>query len=257
MATFLFDDLVFGPVHSRRLGISLGINLLPTECKVCNFNCIYCECGWTEKPHLIDLPKVNEVIDKLQARLIEMNEKGQKPDVITFAGNGEPTMHPQFKQVVEKVIDTRNKFCPKAKVAVLSNATLLHKKEVAEALKLVDYSILKLDSAIPETLQLLNEPPVGYTLPKVLDNLKQFTGVFYLQTMFLRGKINGISFDNTTENEISAWLEAVKYTNPQQVMIYSIDRDTPASDLQKVSADELNKIAERVRQIGFDVQVSS
>jgi wyosine [tRNA(Phe)-imidazoG37] synthetase (radical SAM superfamily) len=258
MSTFLFSELVFGPVKSRRLGISLGINLLPVDCKVCNYNCIYCECGWTLDMKKKNLPKANDVLFALEQRLKDMRIKQEKPDVLTFAGNGEPTMHPQFIEIVEGVIRLRNEYCADAKVAVLSNATLSGKKFVIEALKKVDDIILKLDSAFPETLQLLNQPANKTITPaKIIENLLHYKGIFILQTLFMKGQFEDKTIDNTTEAEVDAWLKVLEQTQPRKVMIYTLNRDTPAKGLLKLSLPELEKIAEKVRNLGFEVQVSA
>jgi wyosine [tRNA(Phe)-imidazoG37] synthetase (radical SAM superfamily) len=258
MSTFLFSELVFGPVKSRRLGISLGINLLPVDRKVCNYNCIYCECGWTLDMKKKSLPKASEVLYALEERLKDMHKKQEKPDVLTFAGNGEPTMHPQFIEIVEGVTRLRSEYCPEAKVAVLSNATLSGKSSVIEALKKVDDIILKLDSAFPETLQLLNQPVNNTVTPdKIIENLLHYKGLFILQTLFLKGQFEGKIIDNTTDDEVDAWLKVVEQTQPRKVMIYTLNRDTPAKGLIKLTQAELEKIAQKVRNLGFEVQVSA
>jgi len=256
MATFLFSDLVFGPVISRRLGVSLGINLLPTDCKVCNYNCIYCECGWTMDMSSRSLPKADEILFELEQRLLDMQSKAEHLDVITFAGNGEPTMHPQFADIVNGVIELRNRFYNQARVVVLSNATLAYKPSVYEALSKIDDNILKLDSAIPATLQLLNKP-IGIVTPeKITSSLMLYKQQFILQTMFLKGEYEGKQVDNTTKNEIEAWLKVISQTEPRKIMIYSLARDTPAKGLIKLSVDELEIIANQARAIGYEVQVA-
>lgn len=256
MATFLFSDLVFGPVKSRRLGISLGINLLPTDCKVCNYNCIYCECGWTMDMSARSLPKAEEILEALNERLLTMKANNEQLDVITFAGNGEPSMHPQFADIVDGVIELRNRFFNTAKVAVLSNASLAYKPQVINALNKIDDNILKLDSAIPSTFQLLNKPIGEVTPERIIESLMLYKQRFILQTMFLKGEFENQKFDNTTKDEIEAWLKVIVQTQPRKVMIYSLARDTPANGLVKVSTDELEVIANQARAIGFDVQVA-
>jgi wyosine [tRNA(Phe)-imidazoG37] synthetase (radical SAM superfamily) len=258
MATFLFDKIIFGPVKSRRLGISLGINLLPTNVKVCSFDCIYCECGRTPKKYeeKAILPKRNDVYDKLEKTLIEMVAGNQLPDVITFAGNGEPTLHPEFAGIIDDTIKLRDKLTPNARIAVLSNATMLHKKSVFNALLKIKDNIQKLDSAFEETILLLDSPNKYFNLGKVVEQLKSFKGKVIIQTMFVRGSFKGKTIDNTTEKEISAWLELLQKINPLQVMIYTIARDTPINTLEKVTLEELNSIANQVKNIGLDVQVS-
>lgn len=258
MATFLFDKIIFGPVKSRRLGVSLGINLLPTNIKVCSFDCIYCECGWTPKKYeeKAILPKRDEVRIKLEETLKSMVAENQLPDVITFAGNGEPTLHPEFAGIIDDTIELRDKFTPNARIAVLSNATMLHKKPVFNALVKIKDNIQKLDSAFEKTVQLLNCPNGNFNLGKVVEQLEAFNGKVIIQTMFIRGSFKGEKIDNTTEREISAWLELLQKINPSQVMIYTIARDTPLNSLMKVSIEELNSIADQVRKTGLEVQVS-
>ena len=259
MSTFLFDKTIFGPVISRRLGVSLGINLLPNDSKLCSFNCIYCECGWNpeKRDQKVTLPKRSEVKRLLKEELLKMKSESLRPDVITFAGNGEPTMHPDFAGIIEDTIEVRNEFCPAAKIAVLSNSTMLHKPAVVEALNKVDDNILKLDSGIRETILFLDQPVGKFDLIKLIANLKQFEGNLIIQTMFIRGKFNGQFFDNTTESEISAWKELLREIRPKSVMIYTIARDTPTGDLQNIPVTELEQIASTVRdELGLEVQVS-
>ncbi len=259
MPTFLFDKIIFGPVKSRRLGISLGINLLPTNIKVCSFDCIYCECGrnpekYEEKAHL---PSRFEVQQKLSEKLAEMKEENQLPNVITFAGNGEPTLHPEFAGIIDDTIELRNQFAPEARIAVLSNATMIHKKAVFQALLKIEDNIQKLDSAFDETVKLLDCPNKNFSLEKTVNQLTAFQGKVIIQTLFVKGTYKGETVDNTTEKEISAWIELLQIIKPWQVMIYTIARDTPIDTLEKVTIDKLNKIAEKLRSAGFNVQVSA
>ena len=258
MSTFLFDQIIFGPVKSRRLGISLGVNLMPIDSKVCSFDCIYCECGWTPKKReqKAQLPTREMVKQKMEEKLTEMVKNNELPDVITFAGNGEPTLHPDFEGIIDDTIELRNKLTPKARIAVLSNATMLHKPAVVRALLKVEDNIQKLDSAFEETVRKIDCPTSRFRLSDVVENLKAFDGKVIIQTLFLRGNHKGEVIDNTTETELSAWLELVKEIKPSQVMIYTIDRDTPAAGLEKVKLGELHQIAERIKEIGFNVQVS-
>lgn len=255
MATALFDKIIFGPIKSRRLGTSLGVNLLSTDQKLCNFECIYCECGWSggSKAHF---NKKADVLAILREQLLKMKNNGEKLDVITFAGNGEPTMHPEFASIIDATIDIRNEIYPEAKIAVLSNATMIGREEVREALKRVDRNILKLDSAFDSTVKIINEPNGNYSVAETVDNMKKFEGKLIIQTMFIRGEYGGNEIDNTINKEVSAWLELVKDIAPEQVMIYTIDRDTPAENLTKVSVDEMKLIAERVKKLGIDCSVS-
>ncbi len=254
--TILYDNMIFGPVRSRRLGLSLGINLLPTDCKLCSFNCIYCECGWTlggQHPRFNDK---DAVLMMLEERLVEMVLGGTPPDVLTFAGNGEPTMHPHFEEIVESVVALRDKFCPNAKVSVLTNATMLHRESVRRALRRVDNPILKLDSAFDSTVQLIDKPLGHYSVADVVEKMKLFEGECIVQTMFLRGEFEGEVVDNTTEEEVAAWLRLVEEIGPRSVMVYTIDRDTPAPNLEKVPVEELKAIAERVRALGIECSVA-
>lgn len=259
MSTILFDKIIFGPIQSRRLGVSLGINLLPADGKLCSFNCIYCECGLNEDRRTHSkLPTRTEVKEALVQKLTSMQAEGIMPDVITFAGNGEPTVHPDFGYIIEDTIATRNLFFPKAKIAVLSNATMLHKESVFQALNKVDDNILKLDSVLDSRIQQLNVPnSPAFTFESLLKHLCSFEGNLIIQTMFLKGELNGESVDNTTGQEIEGWLEALKQISPKQVMIYTIDRETPVKNLRKVSKADLETIAERARKEGFDVSVSA
>ncbi|QIA06774.1 radical SAM protein [Draconibacterium halophilum] len=258
MATFLFDKIIFGPVKSRRLGVSLGINLLPTKTKVCSFNCIYCECGFTpgEYEEKVTFPSRADVRMRLEVKLHEMVAANELPDVITFAGNGEPTLHPEFAGIIDDTIALRDEITPNARIAVLSNATMIHRKSVFEALLKIKDNIQKLDSAFEETVKLLDCPKGNFNLANTIEQLIAFNGKVIIQTMFVRGSYKGKTIDNTTKEEISTWIELLKKIKPLQVMIYTIARDTPIDTLEKIPLDELNAIAERVRKEGFDVQVS-
>lgn len=255
--TALYDNIIFGPIRSRRLGISLGVNLLPIESKLCSFDCIYCECGWNdEHPGKRRFNAREDVYAMLDETLGKMVKEGTPPDVITFAGNGEPTMHPDFEAIIEDTISLRDKHCPAAKVSVLSNATQIHREDVRRALKRVDNNILKLDSAFDATVQLMNKPQGNYTVARTVELLKMFEGNFILQTMFLRGEYLGKAVDNTTEEEVAAWLKIVEELKPKQVMVYSLDRDTPCQTITKVEKDELSVIGKRVEALGIPCSVA-
>jgi wyosine [tRNA(Phe)-imidazoG37] synthetase (radical SAM superfamily) len=258
MSTFLFDQIIFGPVKSRRLGVSLGVNLLPTDSKVCSFDCIYCECGWNPKKReqKVVLPSRELVRQKMEEKLTDMTGKYELPDVITFAGNGEPTLHPEFEGIIEDTIQLRNRLAPNARIAVLSNATMLYKPAVIRALLKVDDNIQKLDSGNEETIRKIDCPTSNFKLVDVLENLKSFNGKVIIQTMFLRGLFKEEVIDNATDQELMEWIKLIAEIKPSKVMIYTIDRDTPASGLEKVQLNELQKIAELVRKIGMEVQVS-
>ena len=255
--TALYEDIIFGPVRSRRLGISLGVNLLPISSKLCSFDCIYCECGWNGDhigPRRFNSPA--DVEEQLRATLQRMAAEDALPDVITFAGNGEPTMHPEFEKIIDSTISLRDEFCPLAKVSVLSNATQIHREDVRRALMRVDNNILKLDSAFDSTVELMNKPAGNYSVARTVELLKLFDGDFILQTMFLRGEYNGQHIDNTTEQELAAWLEIVAELKPRQVMVYSLDRDTPCKTLEKVEREQLQVIAQRVEELGISCSVA-
>lgn len=253
----LFDQIIFGPIHSRRLGLSLGINLLPIDAKICSFNCIYCECGFNTTMQDSPIPTRKQVRETLEAKLKEMVSEGQIPDVITFAGNGEPTLHADFEGIIDDTIALRNQYCQTAKVSVLSNSTRIHKLHIFRALNKVDNNILKFDSAIDHTMKLMNCPVNELiNVAWFIEHLKKFEGKLIIQTMFLRGKFKGQEFDNTSEIEINAWLKALTIIRPQQVMIYSLDREAPTQTLEKVSLEQLNIIAEKARKSGFEVSVA-
>jgi len=259
MATFLFDKIIFGPVKSRRLGLSLGINLLPAKLKICNFNCIYCECGWTgdiekEKSRL---PSRKEVFNALELKLKELNKKSFAPDVITYAGNGEPTLHPDFPGIIDDSIILRNKYLRKAKIAVLSNATTISDPLIKAALLKIDMNILKLDSAFDSTIKIHNQPKVNINVEDLINSLTSFNGKVIIQTLFLRGIHNGKAIDNTTPVEIKEWLKAIERIKPSEVMIYTISRDTPeGASLNKVPLTELRRIAALVESMSIRTQVS-
>lgn len=259
MATFLFDEIIFGPVRSRRLGVSLGINLLPTKRKICNFNCIYCECGWTRdiEKAVSHLPGREEVYNALDSKLSELIKKNIIPDVITYAGNGEPTLHPDFPGIIDDSIILRDKYFKKTRIAVLSNATTISNPLIKNALLKVDQNILKLDSAFDSTIKIHNQPRVNVNVEELINNLIGFDGKLIIQTLFLRGIHNGKVVDNTTQVEIREWLKAIERIKPSEVMIYTISRDTPEdARLKKVPLNELKEIAALVESIGIRTQVS-
>lgn len=253
MSTIIYPSPIFGPVHSRRLGLSLGINLLPADGKVCSFDCIYCECGFNEdhRPNL-PLPTRNEVAHALEQKLQQMQQEGQLPDVLTFAGNGEPTCHPHFADIIADTIQLRNQYCPKAKVSVLSNATMIHRPEVHQALMLVDNNIQKLDTVDPDFIRRIDHPAGSYDVQRIIERLKAFNGHVIIQTMFLHGP----AIDNTTDYYVTPWLEAVKTIAPEQVMIYTIDRETPDQSLRKATPEELDAIRDRVIASGIPCTAS-
>ncbi|MCI6671458.1 MAG: radical SAM protein [Prevotella sp.] len=254
MSTILYPSPVFGPVISRRLGVSLGINLLPPDGKVCNFDCIYCECGFNKdfKAHL-PFPSREEVAEKLEEKLKVMKTEGVLPDVLTFAGNGEPTTNPSFPAIIDDTIRLRNQYCPSAKVSVLSNSTLIHRPEIIEALLKVDNNILKLDTIDDAYIRKVDRPlQPSYSARKIIERLKAFKGKVIIQTLFMTGhSATGEDVDNTGDEYIHPWLEAVKEIAPREVMIYTIARETPDPNLRKASPETLNAIRDRVIAMGI------
>ena len=255
--TFLFDDIIFGPVKSRRLGISLGINLLPTKQKICTFDCIYCECGFNEDQKIIDkLPKREAIKEALSFKLNELLTNNIVPNVITFAGNGEPTIHPEFSEIVDDTIALRNQLVPEAKIAVLTNSTMLHKENVWNTLKKIDNPILKLDGGNQSIVETLDKPNRQFSFEKTVEKLIEFGHKASIQTMFLKGEVEGKEIDNSSEKEVEEWLQIIHRINPNQVMIYTIDRATPLKTLKKIEVSRLNEIAKKVSELGIKTQVS-
>ena len=252
----LFDSIVYGPIRSRRLGVSLGMNLMPTTAKLCTFDCVYCECGWNHPVSHPVLPTREQVREALASRLIALSSN--QLDVITFSGNGEPTLHPEFLGIIEDTCALRNRYCPQAKISVLSNSTQLGRADVVKALRMCDNRILKLDSGIDTTMRLIDKPVnENLTVEQVAEWLSLFEGDFTLQTCFLRGEYEGQVIDNTTPEELSAWYTMIERLRPKQVMIYVIDRATPLQTLSKVPAAEMEAIAAPLREKGIDVIVSA
>ncbi|MDR3118625.1 MAG: radical SAM protein [Mediterranea sp.] len=252
MSTILFDSPIFGPVHSRRLGVSLGINLLPADGKVCSFDCIYCECGFNKDFRTKSkLPAREEVRIALEHKLKEMCSNGPAPDVLTFAGNGEPTLHPHFAEIIGDTLALRDKYVPDAKVSVLSNAAHINRPAVFEALNRVDNNILKLDTANEGYIRLLNRPVANYSLPEVIKHLKAFGGNCIIQTLFLKGTHNGKDVDNTSDAYVLPWIKTIKEIAPRQVMIYTIERETPGHDLRKATREELDRIVSLLMREGI------
>lgn len=258
MVTILFHDTIFGPIHSRRLGTSLGINLTPNDGKICSFDCIYCEAGYNAQgTGTTGISPREEVRTLLEQKLAAMKANGDRLDVITFSGNGEPTLHPDFNGVVDDVIALRDRYYPQVKISVLSNSTMIDRPAVVEALKKVDNNILKLDSAIDRTMRLIDRPVNrNFNVADLVERLKQFSGQCIVQTMMLRGEHEGERIDNTTDEEVEALLAVYLEIRPMEVMLYSIDRATPEENLQKVPKEELETIAERFRAKGIKVQVN-
>ena len=258
MSTVIYPSPIYGPVHSRRLGLSLGVNLMPADGKICTFDCLYCECGFnkdrrTHSPH----PTRQQVAEALEKQLIKMHNDQEHPDVLTFAGNGEPTSHPEFPGIIDDTIRLRDKWCPKAKISVLSNATQIVRSQVFEALLKVDNNILKLDTVSPGYIRMVDKPVSDkYDVNAIVEKLMEFGSRCIIQTMFMRGKHEGKDMANTGDEFVIPWLEAVKSIKPSCVMIYTIDRETPDQKLRKASHDELDAIRDRVIALGIPCTAS-
>ena len=254
----MFDRIVYGPVHSRRLGISLGVNISPADGKRCSFNCIYCECGLNEQRQpKQQAPRREAVQQALEEKLLQMKADAICPDVITFSGNGEPVLHPEFAGIIDDTLEVRDRLCPQTRVAVLSNSTMLHNENVFQALCKVDDNIMKLDSVLDSRIKQIDDPVIkDFSADELVRQLCRFDGRLIIQTIFLRGVRDGVVIDNTCEEEVSIWIAALKKINPRKVMIYTINRETPLKSIRKISASELETIAERIRKEGFEVLVS-
>ncbi len=254
--SILFHDSIFGPLKSRRLGISLGVNLLPANGKICTFNCIYCECGWNKKGKPTGTLADKEAVEHaLEERLTTLRGTELEPDSITFSGNGEPTLHPQFPAIIDSTIRLRNQYCPKAKVSVLTNGTRVFAPSVFAALQRVDNNIIKLDGGTLHCIDALDQPNIQFNLKAYIDQLKRFNGNLIIQTLFLRGRHNGVTIDNTTDEEVALWLEHLVAIQPKRVMMYVIERETPEQDLEKIDKKELELIAEKVRSLGIETDI--
>ncbi|MCQ2266749.1 MAG: radical SAM protein [Bacteroidaceae bacterium] len=255
--TILYPSPIFGPVHSRRLGVSLGINLMPADGKLCSFDCLYCECGLNcERRPTLPRPTRSEVAEVLERVLRDRREKGDPLDVLTFAGNGEPTLHPEFAGIIEDTRELRDRYYPEARISVLSNATAAHRPEVHQALLRVDNNIQKLDTVSPSYIRLVDRPAASYDVERIIESLAAFEGHVIVQTMFMSGQTEGISVDNTGDEYVTPWLEALQRIHPEKVMIYTIDRETPTAGLRKAKPEILDTIARRVKESGFQISVS-
>lgn len=254
IGTTTYEGICYGPIHSRRLGTSLGINLMPNDQKLCSFNCVYCECGWNTAIHHPILPSREQVREAIEMALQQIDGT---LDVITFSGNGEPTLHPDFNGIIRDTCRLRDRYCPTAKVTVLSNSTQLGREDVVEALKLCDNRILKMDAATDEMMRRIDLPVHDeFTIARLTQWLAQFEGDFTLQTCLLRGEMNGLPIDNTCEEQLQAWYEAIDLLHPKQIMLYAIDRKTPLETLEKISGEEMQQIAAPLIQRGYNVSIS-
>lgn len=241
------ESIVYGPIHSRRLGLSLGINLLPSSYKLCSFNCVYCQYGYTSKPTLdvsnqvIDLPRPEEVSEALNGWVQAMFRRGTKIDSITFAGNGEPTLHPEFAEIVDRTRLFRNRYLPQAKLTILSNSSTVRSNDVREALELLDLRVMKLDAGSEELMRQINRPVPRVYLGEIVAGLKKLKNVI-LQSLFIQGRIT-----NADPNSVEHWVEKVKEIQPVLVQVYSLDRAPADMRLSKVNRPTLEWIASQVR----------
>ncbi len=247
-----FDDIVFGPIFSRRLGSSLGVNILPSKGKLCNFDCVYCECGWN-KDGIAErkFPLLEDVEAALEEKMSKAASEGVPVDSITFSGNGEPTMHPDFPQIIDATLKCRDRYFPDAKVSVLSNATLIGRPAVAEALMRVDNPILKIDASSDELIGMMNKPTGRYRLEETIEAMMKFEGDFILQTMFLKSP----DFDTAAPEALERWMDIVRRVNPREIMVYTIDRETPDKTLQKYTVEEMTEFVRPLIEEGFKIQV--
>ena len=255
MANSLFRDVVFGPVKSRRLGLSLGINILPADAKICSFNCIYCECGWNTQSTGSSFVPRDVVAREMEERFKIIATTRENIDVITFAGNGEPTLHPDFHEIIDDTIRLRDIFLPGIPIAVLSNSTMLSKESVRKALLKCEMPILKLDSAIPETIQIINNIKAGFSFEDYFNGLLMMKNHAAIQTMFLKGNFNGKVFDNTTDKELKAWIELLKQIEPEEVQVYTLHRSTPSREVFPISHEKLKEIALLLKKESFNVHL--
>ncbi len=246
------EETVFGPIHSRRLGSSLGINLLPQNGKICNFDCIYCECGWN-RDGLSDrkLPSAADVREALERKLRSLAAEGVGIDSITFSGDGEPTLNPEFPQIIDDTLALRDRYYPGARVSVLSNATRAHIRAVFEALRKVDNPIMKIDAPSDELVARINLPAPGYSLSRVIEALKGFKGDFVLQTMFLKGPL----FDSSSPEVLDGWMSIVRELHPREIMVYTIARPTPQQGLEKFSEERMRELVRPLLDEGFNVSI--
>lgn len=247
-----FHNIVFGPIHSRRLGSSLGINLLPEHGKLCNFDCIYCECGWNKDGRGDTvMPSAEEVSHALEAKLKECAEQGTPIDSITFSGHGEPTLNLHFPEIIAQTVSLRDRYCPRAKVSVLTNATTVNRPEIFEALTKVDNPIMKLDASTYDGVVLVNRPSGSYDIEAIVSGLSRFGGDFVLQTMFLKSP----EFDTASEGNLPGWMDIVRRLRPREIMVYTLDRETPEKDLEKYTVEEMTALVQPLIDEGFFVQI--
>ena len=246
------ETLVFGPIHSRRLGSSLGINLLPQQGKICNFDCIYCECGWNKDGRGDrQLPTAEDLRQTLTAKLQQCLADGTPIDSITFSGDGEPTLNPDFAAIIDITLELRDRYYPDAKVSVLSNATRIGREDVFQALRKVDNPILKIDAPTAALAAKINQPQCDYDVDQVVEDLRRFEGDFVLQTMFLVSP----EFDSSSPEVLQGWMRIVRELRPREIMVYTIDRETPMKGLQKMTVDQMRELVQPLLDEGFRIQI--
>ncbi len=250
----LREETVFGPIFSRRLGTSLGINLLPEKGKICNFDCIYCECGWNKDGHDDTvIPSAQKVRADLERMLLKLQQEGTRVDSITFSGDGEPTLNPEFPQIIDDTLALRDQYAPTAKVSVLSNATRVHLPQVFQALTKVDNPIMKIDAPTNDLIARINHPAPGYDVARVVEALQQFKGNFVLQTCMLRSR--EYDFDSARPEVLEGWMDIVRRLRPREIMVYTIDRPTPAQGLEKLTVEEMTHLVQPLIDEGFQLQI--
>lgn len=237
----LQSGILYGPVNSRRLGKSLGINLMPGAYKLCSFNCVYCHYGWTKKQtvdfgkYARDLPAMDEVVKSVVNALkstLEFN-------FLTFSGNGEPTLYPQFAELVEEVVSLRDRYRSEVKIALLSNSTGLAQEKVLHSLSRLDYPVLKLDGGTEEKFNAINRPAREVNFSGIIDSLCSAKD-FYVQTVMIEGDPS-----NVREDDLQAYFQKISLIQPKEVHIYSIDRPVPNRDISLVSKERLEEISAR------------
>ncbi len=252
----LQSGIIYGPVRSRRLGLSLGINLLPTDYKVCSYNCLYCQYGWTPRRSLNpahalkDLPQPAEVRVALEKALRSVVRKRAKLDAVTFSGNGESTLHPEFPEIVDLAAALRDRYLPQLKLAILSNSSTVPREEIRAALNRLDARMMKLDAGSEEIVHQLNGPAPPFYLKEIVDGLKQLKDVI-LQSLFVQGRIC-----NADPDAIAQWIERVREIRPALVQIYSLDRVPADARIWKINLPTLEWIANQVRwQAGVKAEI--
>ncbi|MBQ8055824.1 MAG: radical SAM protein [Paludibacteraceae bacterium] len=258
MSSILWDKIVFGPIHSRRVGVSLGINIMPISGKVCSFDCIYCECGWNKDGKKNQhIPTLEEIENAIKNRFAELSKEGIIVNSISFTGNGEPTLHKNFPEIIDLTINYRNLYLKDSQISVFTNSTFLHKEEVRNALMKIDNPILKLDAGNNELITLINQPNKSYDIDEVTENMKLFNGNFIIQTLFLKGENNGKNIDNTNQENTNQWIKKVIEVHPREVMAYTLDRETPSNTLKIATYEEIEQITKPLVEAGIKVQINA